>query len=162
MGPGAGFLLFGVVLALGLAVLGFAEVWPIGPVVVHRPPLWFFRLPEWAIRAILVGYYDLLFINLIWGFFNLLPIFPLDGGRLISLFLTMHDRREGPARGYIVGILAGGLLAIYLAAGKDPSRGLGQYFNAFLVANLAFMNYRLLQAEHARRNSFGSYDDDRW
>jgi hypothetical protein len=68
----------------------------------------------------------------------------------------MHDRREGPSRGFILGILVGGGLAIYFASDK-------QYINAFFVANLAFLNYQLLQAAHAQRDSFRSYEeDDHW
>ena len=163
MGPGAGFLLFGLVLGLGLAVIGVGFVWPIGMIVVHQPPSWFTHLPESVSNSIWVGYSALLYINFFWGIFNLLPIFPLDGGRLAALFLTWQNRREGLARAHILGILAGGGLAIYFAYGKDPSQGLTQYFNSFLAANLAFLNYRLLQAEHARRDSFGSYgNDDDW
>ena len=156
MGPGAGFLLFGLVLALGLAVFGVADVWLIGLIKVHSPPAWFTHLPEGLYISIQWAYGDLLMINLLWGLFNLLPIYPLDGGQLANVFLTMHDRREGPARGFIVGILAGGGLAIYFVTEK-------QYINAFFVANLAFLNYQLLQAAHAQRDSFRSFEeDDNW
>ena len=43
-----------------------------------------------------MAYHDLLIINLFWGLFNLLPIYPLDGGQLANVFLTMQNRREGP------------------------------------------------------------------
>ena len=156
MGPGAGFLLFGLVLGLGLAVLGVGEVWPFGMIVVHQPPSWFFHLPERLNISIQVAYHDLLYINWFWGLVNFLPIYPLDGGQLANIFLTMHDRREGPRRGFIVGMLTAGFLAIYLATKED-------YFVAFFVANLAFMNFQLLQAAQAHRNSVHQFeDDDNW
>jgi stage IV sporulation protein FB len=154
MGPGAGFLLFGLVLGLGLAVLGVADVvWPIGEIRVHKVPPGFFKLPEWLIRLIEIAYHDLLFINLLWGLFNLLPIFPLDGGQLAHVFLTMHDRREGPGRAYILGILTAGGFALYFASHEN-------WINALLIGNLAFLNYQLLQAEHAQRKYGLSYEDD--
>jgi stage IV sporulation protein FB len=160
MGPGAGFLLFGLTLALGLSVLGFADFWPVGLRQVHDRPDWFFKLPEWAIQAIYIAYDDLLWINLFWGLFNLLPIYPLDGGQLASVFLTMHDRREGPARAYILGILTAGGIAIYFATLAMKSESTGAWINVLFLANLAFMNYQLLQAAQAHKNSRYSFEDD--
>ena len=157
MGPGAGFLLFGLVLGLGLIVLGVGEVWPFGVIVVHEPPSWFTHLPERLNIAIQVAYHDLLFINWFWGWVNFLPIYPLDGGQLANIFLTMHDRREGPRRGFVLGMVTAGALAIYLASEQE-------YFNAFFVANLAFMNFQLFQAAQAARNSVSGWgrDADWW
>jgi len=155
MGPGAGFLLFGLVLGVGLSVLGVADFWPVGEIRIpnHPVPLWFSHLPEGVGLVVRYAYYDLLTINLLWGLFNLLPIFPLDGGQLASVFLTMHDRREGEARAFILGILVAGGLALYFFSDK-------QYINALLVGNLAFMNYQLLQTVQAQRNSNYSFEDD--
>jgi stage IV sporulation protein FB len=154
MGPGAGFLLFGLVLGLGLWVLGVARVWPFGMIVLHSPPSWLFDGPVWLSTSLVVAYDDLLTINLFWGLFNLLPIYPLDGGQLIHLLLTRLNRREGPGRAFVVSLLTAGGLAIYFVSRES-------YINAFFLANLAFMNYQLLQAAHARRN-LGNFDDDGW
>jgi stage IV sporulation protein FB len=157
MGPGAGFLLCGLVLALGFGILGFAYFPFLGIVSLRTPPFWFIHLPEWLSRGILEAYFDLIFINLLWGIFNLLPIFPLDGGQLAGVFLTMHDRREGARRGYLVGMVTGGLLAIYLFTKQDN-------FNAFFVASLAVMNFQFYQAAYYERTSGFQYDnqDDWW
>jgi stage IV sporulation protein FB len=135
-------------------VLGIGYIWPLGWIIhLYDPPMWFTHSPEWFSRTVLTAYADLLIINLLWGFFNLLPIFPLDGGQLASVFLTMHNRRDGQERAFILSILVAGGLAIYFFS-KD------QYINALLVANLAFMNYQLLQSVHAQRMLGGSFDDD--
>jgi stage IV sporulation protein FB len=161
MGPGAGFLLFGLTLALGLSVLGYADFWPVGWIEYHPAPSWFnHALPAWLINTIQIAYHDLLWINLFWGLFNLLPIYPLDGGQLASVFLTMHDRREGPARAYIVGILTAGGVAIYLATLAMKSESQGAWVNVLFVANLGFMNYQLLQAAQAYKSSSYSFEDD--
>jgi stage IV sporulation protein FB len=153
MGPGAGFLLFGLVLSVGLSVLGVADFWPVGEIQVHPVPSWFTHLPDGVGVAVWYAYHDLLYINLFWGLFNLLPMYPLDGGQLASVFLTMHDRRRGQERAFILSILVAGGLAIYFFSEK-------QYINAFFVANLAFMNYQLLQSVHAQWSLGGSFDDD--
>jgi stage IV sporulation protein FB len=157
MGPGAGFLLCGIVLALGFGILGFAYFPFYGMVVIHTPPSWIIQLPEWLILGIFIAYSDLIFINLLWGFFNLLPIYPLDGGQLAGVFLTMHDPREGARRGYLVGMVTGGLLAIYLFTKQDQ-------FNAFFVACLAIMNFQLYQAAYYERISGSQFEsqDDWW
>jgi stage IV sporulation protein FB len=156
MGPGAGFILGGLVLALELSVLGIAEFWPVGWIHLREPPSWFTHLPEWLSQSVFLAGHDLLFINLLWGLFNLLPIYPLDGGQLANVFLTMRNRREGPSRCYIVGILTAGGIAIYLAS-------LESWINAFFVASLAFLNYQLLQAAQAQRNTGYSFEDeDQW
>ena len=152
MGPVAGFLLFGLVLGLGLAILGIGEVWSY-PIIVHQPPAWFLHMPTWASHSILAAYEYLLFINLIWGVLNLLPIFPLDGGQLTSTFLSMHDRRNGPRRAYIVGMVTAGVLAIYLFTKEET-------INALFVASLAMLNFQNLQAAHYQQASGGQFEDD--
>ncbi len=142
MGPGAGFLLFGLVAVVGTLVLG------IGPFnYFHHQP------PRWVTPLIWLAYENLLFINLFWGLINLLPIYPLDGGQLAQVFLTMHNRRQGARRSFIVGLVTAGLLAIWLYTRDD-------YFNAFFVALLALFNFQLLQASHYQQQYGDSSDDD--
>ncbi len=156
MGPVAGFLLFGLVLGLGLYFIGVAYVSPFGWVVVHDVPSWFIRLPEGVNHAIETAYLDLLYINLFWGFVNLLPLYPLDGGQLAQVFLTMHNRREGTVRTHAISLVTAGLVAVYLFS-RD------QYYNAFFVASLGFMNFQLYQAARLEKSSFSQFDgDDDW
>jgi Zn-dependent protease len=156
MGPMAGFLLFGLVIGLGLAVLGVGYLPFYGIFQVHSVPRWFFKLPEGVIHAIDNAYQNLIYINLFWGFFNLLPIFPLDGGQLSQVFLTMHNRRAGTMRCHAVSLVTAGLLAVYLLYRES-------YFNAFFIGTLAAMNLQLYQAERMKHLSY-SYDgdDDDW
>lgn len=44
---------------------------------------------------VLNAYFNLVQINLFWGLVNLLPVWPLDGGQISQIFLTMYDRRQG-------------------------------------------------------------------
>ena len=64
-GPAAGFLFGGIVFVAGPAVLGSSPS-----------------------QLLAVAYSDLLFVNLGWGIFNLLPMLPLDGGQVL---LTLEE-----------------------------------------------------------------------
>ena len=118
MGPMAGFLLMGIVLLVGLVVFGelyypvfdreASLFFRITPWQWHDPMVWLNQLPPPIYRALKAAYLDLFLINLFWGVFNLLPIFPLDGGQITQVFLTMHDRNHGARRSYIVGLVTAG------------------------------------------------------
>jgi stage IV sporulation protein FB len=157
MGPGAGFLLFGLVLGLGLLVLGAGGFRGFGLFQVHDTPSWFNHLPEWVNHLAQEAFSDLLFINLFWGLFNLLPIFPLDGGQLAQVFLTMHNRRQGAVRTYVLSMVTAGLLAVCLFTLHDN-------FNALFIACFAFLNFQLFQAARYQSNSLSRFetDDDWW
>lgn len=87
-GPFAGFALGGVVLA---AVL----------VSGHQAPLMSWTiggglpLPSLAIFTLV---FDLMFINVIWGLVNLLPVHPLDGGDIALELARRRDPRRGVER----------------------------------------------------------------
>jgi stage IV sporulation protein FB len=153
MGPVAGFLLFGLVISLGSWLLGVAYIPFYGGIHVHDYPRWFTTLPEGISQAILAAYFFLIYINLFWGLFNLLPIFPLDGGQLAQVFLTMHNRREGAIRCHAVSLVVAGLLAVYLFSKES-------YYNAFFIASLAAMNLQLYQAARMQKGSFSQFEDD--
>ena len=153
MGPGAGFLLLIVVGVIGTAVLGILPTYllgftPIERALVHQPP-------QWTSPLILAAYYDLLVINLFWGLFNLLPIFPLDGGQMTHTILSLRNRREGPRWCHIVSIGVAALVATYLYTHDQTP-------NALLVAYLGLINFQLLQAAQFQSRYDGGDDDDWW
>lgn len=79
MGPGAGFLLFG---AAWLAVLAMGGEQALA---VASPKLF-------------IAYYQLSWVCVAWGFANLLPVYPLDGGQIAAEALVA---RKGPADGLL-------------------------------------------------------------
>jgi Zn-dependent protease len=158
MGPGAGFLLFGLVLVPGLLILNFADLpfYGLYERPEHFPPDWFNHLPKTVNHSIQIAYSDLLYINLFWGLVNLLPLYPLDGGQLAEVFLTMHNRYEGKVRTHAVSLVTAGLLAVYLLSKE-------QYPNALFVAGLGAMNFQLYQAARYQKGSYSQFDDnDDW
>lgn len=76
----------------------------------------------------------LLVINLIWTIFNLLPIYPMDGGRIsMALF---GPGREGKA--LIISLVTASLLALWQLSA-------GSLWNTLLLGSFALDNYRMLK-----------------
>jgi stage IV sporulation protein FB len=85
----------------------------------------------------------LLNINILWGFFNLLPVAPLDGGSAFRNLLRMFldDRRAvGIAAG--VGMIAGVAFTAYIALR-------GEIYIAALMGFFVYLNFRQWQAARA-------------
>ncbi len=151
LGPGAGFLLFLLVAVLGTAILGIA---PFGMALVHQPPRWFLTSP--ANQLIQEAYFDLLVINLFWTIFNLLPIYPLDGGQATHTLFSMRNAREGPKWCFIVSIGIAAVLAVYFYQ-RDMT------FNALLIGYFGLINFQNLQAtQFQSRYGDGFEQDDNW
>jgi Zn-dependent protease len=158
----------GIQLVLWAALVGL--IWG---GVLPRP--WIFRDVSWlppgdlleqgrTPLAFLVGL--LLLINLVWPIFNLLPIWPLDGGQIT------REVCEGlsPGRGALTSLWISLAVCVVLAGnellgmnGKAPLAQLSPYlsggsmFNAIFFALLAFGSFQAIQYENSRRRS---YDDE--
>jgi stage IV sporulation protein FB len=152
-GPAAGFLLLAVVKGLEVAY-GWAN---------------YSRYTEYA-------YGDLWFINLVWGLFNLLPIWPMDGGR-VSRELCGAAKFPNPVETslWISITVAGSLALISLMWYNGTAPGwltdlLPWWFSPSLITALwmglfAAENYQLLQQiRYEKRSTFGGpgygYSDD--
>jgi Zn-dependent protease len=92
-------------------------------------------------RIMDAGISYLLFINIFWGLFNLLPVFPLDGGQISrALFtMTLRDSHEGVRQSLWLSI------ATAVAAGLLLWKLSGAGYNIMLFAMLAVGNYQELQ-----------------
>jgi stage IV sporulation protein FB len=159
-GPGAGFILCGLTLLGASAAFGLtgsehlAVVQQLAGLDGNREEFVgaISKLPsETAFRI----YRNLVWINLMWGLVNLLPIWPLDGGQATQVVLSMVDRKQGVRRGHIISLLTAGFLAV-LAAVRGSDFFLTIFFGMF-----AFINFQVLQSLH-QAQSFGVYHDDDW
>ena len=123
-GPSAGFLLFGVMLVLAMFV-GSSD--------------WYRHLePESHYR---VGFFfgQMEFINLWWGLVNLLPVLPLDGGRISEALLIRFRRRDGQRLAILISaIVAGAVAAVFATQFHDN-------YAAMLFAILCISNVQTLQ-----------------
>ena len=122
-GPFAGFAFFAVVFEVAVGV-------EVGQVDLGR--FW----------PIIFG--DLMRINIGWGVLNLLPIFPMDGGRVCNEVCKKLSPHNGDRYTFQIGmILAGGVALLALSRNMT--------FAGLLFAMIAYQNYQLLQS-----NRYGS------
>ena len=152
-GPGAGFALFGLVILVGWLVLG----------IPPRDSLALVRIGSGSDETVFVGlgksenlleaYGFLLLINLWWGIFNLAPVWPLDGGQITGVLLSMANRREGMRWTHIISLVTAGILAVV-------AYQWGNTFMAIFFALFALTNFQILQAMHHSSISSGGLDED--
>jgi stage IV sporulation protein FB len=88
---------------------------------------------------------DALFVNIVWGLINLLPVYPLDGGRVSREALTLQN----PRRGIILSLQISAVTAIGMAFVAAVYWQL--MFTAMLFGYLAYSNYQTLQAYQSNR-----------
>lgn len=132
-GPLAGFLLLGAAFA---AVVGCQAA-----VVAEQ---------EWAIRMftgeritpVEFALGMLVRVNLFWGVLNLMPVFPLDGGKICSEILNARNSVVGQRRTAIIGMITATLIAAYFLSNQ-------LFLGGLLFGSLAYDNYR--QYEQLRR-----------
>ena len=125
-GPLAGFGLY--------AVVQCAHLWLLAGRAEEQP---------WAINllnsnagvGVLFAIRQLTFINLFWGLVNLMPVFPLDGGRICFELCNGRGSYSGQTRAYQIGMMAAGLMALYFA-------NLEMYLAALMFGSLAYQNYQ--------------------
>ena len=139
-GPGAGFLLAAVVVA-GVLLTGHGV--SIGLISGFLPWVSLADQVGSPVLHELLG--RILFISIFWGFVNLLPVYPLDGGQIAREILLKVNPRDGIRQSLILSIAAAVTLAVI---------GLTQWQSLYVTiffAYLAYMSYATLQAYLGRR-----------
>lgn len=136
-GPGVGFALLAVVLA------GFSLVFGGHDVMAFAAEVLFGKIPAFESAGFLtflgekpfigILLHDLIWINFWWGVLNLLPILPLDGGRITELYVTPLKRALQ------IGIVAAIAAALY------GYFSMGSGYMLFLFGFLAWQNYKAIK-----------------
>ncbi|MCA9493577.1 MAG: hypothetical protein KC621_26780, partial [Myxococcales bacterium] len=120
-GPGAG-------LTLGMLTLGVAAAIP--------------AVTQSDVGSSIVA--DLLFVNIVWSVFNLLPLFPLDGGNALRSGLALFTREVDAWRVTAgVGLLIGAGL-VFLGWTSN------EIFLLYIAGSATVTNWRILQELPAR------------
>ena len=83
---------------------------------------------------------DLLWVNIGWSIINLLPILPMDGGRVLVAGLQRVDPIHASRRAHQISMIAAGIGAVLALLARMP-------FAAILGALFAVDNYRAYQTE---------------
>jgi Zn-dependent protease len=138
-GPAAQFLLLGLVLLAGRYLLP------------HVTSLrWSERLDQLL--------WMLYFINLVWPVFNLLPIFPLDGGLIAREVCVAASPRKGLAVSLGISGVVSGLLAVHCVMaeyGRPLIPWLGKtggLYTAIFLAMFSITSFQLLHQVNSRRD----------
>jgi len=97
----------------------------------------------------LVG--DLLFVNILWGIINLLPVYPLDGGQISRAALTSANPSEGMRQSLMLSVfVAGGIALVAVVKWHE-------LYMALMFGYLAYVSYTAL-----RQISGGGYGGRGW
>jgi stage IV sporulation protein FB len=127
-GPGAGFVLFGLVEAIKYSLIAAhndGQVWATNLLLGDG------SYTTGTAFAIL----QLEWINLFWGLMNLLPVYPLDGGQVCSEVLNARSSRKGMMRTHQVGMITGAAAALFFVS-QD------RMFAGLMFAGIAYDNYQ--------------------
>ena len=87
---------------------------------------------------------NFLFINVLWGMVNLLPVYPLDGGQIAREVFLKLNLRDGIRQSLILSMITAGALAVI---------GLGLWGRPFVglfFGYLAYTSYATLQSYSGR------------
>lgn len=104
--------------------------------------------PSWPVTLrVLVGV--ALYVNIIWGILNLLPMLPLDGGQALGEILTILRGRSDRVLLHRISTVTGALLAAFALTR-------GQFYLGILAGYMAYTNYV------AARNLQGPYGAGGW
>ena len=148
-GPAAGFALAGVCFALvrlSGRQIGWAEIDELNITAVTLPLLgkllYIEPLPSEFGNTLIL---QMLWVNIAWGLVNLLPIYPLDGGRIAREALTLRQ----PRRGIVLSLQLS--MATAIAMGLFGMFAWRSLFTAVMFGYLAYSNYQTLQAYRSNR-----------
>ncbi len=133
-GPGAGFAFAGVTLG-GVLLAGGSVRWEL---LYGFVPFVQAYLPVGGgLVNLIIG--TILWVNIFWGFINLVPAFPLDGGQVARHLWLKADRWDGLRKSLWLSVITGALMAV---VGLTVMQSI---YIALLFGLLAFQSYQSLQ-----------------
>ncbi len=82
----------------------------------------------------------LLFVNVWWGLVNLLPIYPLDGGRISRSVFDLSNSRDALRQSLWLSVFMAGAVAVYGLSQRND-----KFYLVLFFGYLAYQSYMLLQ-----------------
>lgn len=153
-GPLAGFLFAALIIVAILLSGNSVEVWfsfPYGPRIA----------PVGIANGTLAKFLNaLLFVSVTWGLFNLLPVYPLDGGQISREICLRVSTRRGISFSLTLSLVTAAAIALLSLAHtvrivKMTGSGFGaNLFVPLLFGYLAYFSYAALQAYNNRGSSY--------
>lgn len=138
-GPFSGFLFAALLLVVSI---------PLGGVIIPGSIFGFIPFPYVLFPAgweILTSFFmNLLWVNIFWGLFNLLPVHPLDGGNVTRSILIQTDPLNGLRTSLWVSVITGAAVAI------TGLVFLRSTYMAIMFGLLAFQSFQALQGGAGR------------
>jgi Zn-dependent protease len=152
-GPGAGFALLGLVLGIAKVQFGIAPMNAMALIGVGGGDGGeaAFSLMSRS-SSLFFGFLFMLYINFWWGVFNLLPIWPLDGGQITGVVLGVANPQQGTRWTHTVALLTAAGIAIWFASKDD-------FLMAFWLGYFGYINYQMLQQI---QSAYRYVDDEPW
>ncbi|MEW4454391.1 site-2 protease family protein [Bremerella sp. JC817] len=141
-GPAAGFLLAGLMLAFlaGTRVASVELEWFEGTNI----PRWYKLGPSMGLMSkpnVFFFILDMLFINIWWGLINLLPIWPLDGGKISRELFQMVDGGQAIRNSLMLSLICAIAVAIWAFQAE-------QRFMPIFFGFMAIQNYQELSGSN--------------
>jgi Zn-dependent protease len=116
---------------------------PLAGVALLGAPAWYLRTSGAVTdRAALEALDVVIWVNVGWAIFNLLPILPLDGGNVVRDLVTVVTGRDGERPARYVSVVVAAAAAIWAVAVEEP-------FLALFAGLFAFMNVSALRSRPA-------------
>ena len=148
-GPGAQLLLAIAV----AAAFHFSGYYVPNPMPFKFLP-WFQNSFLWAMKrpspAMFTFEVSIIIASVSWALLNLLPVYPLDGGRIAREVLTLISPREGIRFSLVLSILAAAAIALWAFQHQDPYLGI-------MFAMLGYGSFMTLQAYMGRGGYGGGF-----
>ncbi|MDR3196950.1 MAG: site-2 protease family protein [Planctomycetaceae bacterium] len=138
-GPLAGFVLAGCFSVPALFIF----------LAINRDGQFFFNeglgVAGLSVLIIIASFMQMvIIISILWGIFNLLPIYPMDGGHISREIFSFFSFRNGVANSLILSMITAIIFALLAFR-------FGQPFMAILFAYFAYQNYQELSYGSFRR-----------
>lgn len=157
-GPAAGFILAALIAAIVFAAGGTVDIQlynnfiPIPRFELLRgEPLYETVAAQPSSIYLIEVIHASLFINIFWGIFNLLPVFPLDGGQITRAIILHYDPWQGVKKSLFVSLGASCIIAVF---GFTQ----GQSFIGIMFAMFAISSWQSIQQIDGR----GGFGGPRW